>query len=164
MFSTAFGLAFFGAFRVGELVAPSKRSVGGLSVDDVVLGPDSVCFKVSRSKTDQLGLGSWVHLRAVQGDQCPVRLVTEYLRIRSTGSLYLVHQDGFPLTRFQSASVFKKGLAAVGENPTVYGTHSFRIGAATEAVWAGLPEGEVMRIGIWQLRSYVGYVRPELIA
>lgn len=164
LFSTAFGLAFFGAFRVGELVSPSKHAAGGFSFEDVVLGPDSVRLKVSRSKTDQLGLGSWVHLRAVQGEQCPVRLVTDYLRIRSPGSQFFVHQDGFPLTRFQFASVFKKCLAAVGENPAEYGTHSFRIGAATEAVRAGLPEGEVMRIGRWQSRCYVGYVRPELLA
>lgn len=164
LFSTAFGLAFFGAFRVGELVSPSKHTAGGLACDDVVLGPDSVRLKVSRSKTDQMGVGSWVHLRAVQGELCPVRLVSGYLRIRSPGSQFFVHQDGFPLTRFQFASVFKKCLMAVGENPAEYGTHSFRIGAATEAVRAGLPEGEVMRIGRWQSRSYVGYVRPELLA
>lgn len=106
LFSTAFSLAFFGAFRVSELVSPSRQATRGLAADDVVLGPVSVHLKVSKSKTDQLGLGSWVHLRAVQVDQCPVRLVSEFLRIRPPGSQFLVHQDGFPLTRFQFSSVF----------------------------------------------------------
>lgn len=53
---------------------------------------------------------------------------------------------------------------AVGESPSDYGIHSFRIGAATEAVRAGLLEGDIMRIGRWQSRCYVEYVHPELLS
>lgn len=164
LFATAFGLAFFGAFRVGELVAPSRMAPGGLLLEDVVAGPDFLRIRVRRSKTDQLGKGSWVHLRAVQGGLCPVRLVADFISSRSSGSQFLVHQDSSPLTRFQFTSIFKKCLLEAGENPADYGTHSFRIGAATEAVRAGLAEGEVMRLGRWQSRCYVGYVRPELLS
>lgn len=36
LFATAFGLAFFGAFRVGELIAPSHLSPGGLLLDEQI--------------------------------------------------------------------------------------------------------------------------------
>lgn len=97
-----------------ELVSPPRHSTGGLATDDVVLGPDYVRLRVSRSKTDHLGLGSCVHLRAVPGYLCPVRLVSEFLGIRSWGSQFLVHQDGFPLTRFQFSSVLKKMFSGCG--------------------------------------------------
>lgn len=164
LLATAFGLAFFGAFRISELLAPSRSAPGGLLLEDVVTGPDFLRIRVSRSKTDQLGRGSWVHLRSVPGDLCPVRLVLHFLASRSAGAQFLLHQDGSPLTRFQFTSIFKKCLVVAGENPAEYGTHSFRIGAATEAVRAGLAEGEVMRLGRWQSRCYVGYVRPELLS
>lgn len=164
LLSAAFGLAFFGAFRVGELVPPSRFSLGGLLVEDVVVCSDSLRIRLRTSKTDQMGQGSWVHLRAVQGEVCPFRLVTVFLGFRSSGDRFLSHLDGTPLTRFQFSSLFKKCLAAVGENLPDFGTHSFRIGAATEAVRAGLTEGEVMRIGRWQSRCYASYVRPDMLS
>lgn len=63
-----------------------------------------------------------------------MRVVSEFLGIGSQRSQFLVHQDGFPLMRFQFSSVFEKVLVAVRESHSEYGTHSFRIGAATEAV------------------------------
>lgn len=119
---------------------------------------------MSRSKTDQLGKGSWVHHRSVPGDLCPVHLVSDIKGIRSLGAQFLLHRDGSPLTRFQFSSIFKKCLLTVGENPSEYGTQSFRIGAATEAVRAGLAEVDVMRLGRWQSRCSAGYVRPELLS
>lgn len=164
LLSAAFALAFFGAFRVGELVPPSRFSPGGLRVDDVVVCADSLRIRLRTSKTDQLGQGAWVHLRSVQGGVCPFGLVTQFMVLRVTGDRFLSHLDGVPLTRFQFTSVFKKCLSAVGENLGDYGTHSFRIGAATEAVRAGLAEGDVMRIGRWQSRCYAGYVRPDMLS
>lgn len=79
-------------------------------------------------------------------------MVSGFVGTCSPSTQFLCHQDGSPLTRFQFTSLFKKCLLAAGENPSSYGTHSFRIGAATEEVWAG----EVMRLGRWRSRCYVG--------
>lgn len=163
LFSTLFGLAFFWAFRACELVPPSRNKPGGLSREDVVLGPDSVRLRVKRSKTDQFGRGSWVHLRPATGTVCPVELVRTFLCGRAQGVQFFVHEDGSPVTRFQFSSLFKRCLTACGANAAEFGLHSFRIGAATEAVRAGLPEEQVMRLGRWRSQCYVGYVRPELI-
>lgn len=52
LFRTAFVLAFFGALRIGELVAVNKASTAPLGYSDVVLGDGSVSLLIRRSKTD----------------------------------------------------------------------------------------------------------------
>ena len=47
-----------------------------------------------------------------------------------------------------------------------YNTHSFRIGAATSAMKAGIPETQIKMLGRWQSDAYQRYVRtaPEDLA
>ncbi|XP_044136651.1 uncharacterized protein LOC122928152 [Bufo gargarizans] len=163
LFSGSFSLAFFAALRVSELVAPSCRKPGGLSSDDVVLGNDSLRIRVRRSKTDQFGRGAWIPLHPVPGVSCPVHLISQYSSLRSAGCNFFAHADGSPLTKFQFVSVFKSCLALCGADPKEFGTHSFRIGAATEAARAGLPESEIMRIGRWKSACFARYIRPDLL-
>ncbi|CAJ0947001.1 unnamed protein product [Ranitomeya imitator] len=51
----AFSFAFFGAMRIGELVSPSKKVMGGILAWDVLLSERQVEFWLRRSKTDQEG-------------------------------------------------------------------------------------------------------------
>lgn len=63
LLSLAFSCTFFGAFRVGELVAAGKRSRDtGLLFADVLLRKEAVLCRLPRSKTDQTGWGRWVTL------------------------------------------------------------------------------------------------------
>lgn len=132
-------------------------------VDDVLLANGAVRLRIRRSKTDVLGQGAWVPLHAVPGPACPVTAVAEFLTYRRGVGHFLVHEDGSSLSRYQFQAVLKRCLAAVGVCPGEYGTHSFRIGAATEAARAGLSEIEVQRIGRWRSSCFAGYVRPELL-
>lgn len=79
------------------------------------------------------------------------------------GSNFLVHEAGSPLTKYQFTALFKHCLEVAGVSSKEYGTHSFRIGAATEAARAGLQESEVMRIDRWRSSWYARYIRPELL-
>lgn len=76
LLSLAFSCAFFGAFRVGELVAASRRSRDtGLLFMDVAVRGDAVLCRLPRSKTDQAGRGRWVTLRTQQESAvCPVHM------------------------------------------------------------------------------------------
>lgn len=84
------------------------------------------------------------------------------MSVRTLGENFLVHGNGLPLTRFQFTSVFKRCLVSAGDSSS-FGTHSFCIGAATEASRAGLPNADVQQIGHWQSGCFSGYVRPDLI-
>ncbi|XP_053323805.1 uncharacterized protein LOC128497668 [Spea bombifrons] len=140
LFRLSFVLAFFGAFRVSELVSPSTTTVGGLLFSDVLLRDRSVSLLVRRSKTDQLGRGFRVCLFGLEGsDLCPVRCLRSFLAVRPPGDgPLLVHVNGSSLSRFQFLAVFRKCLLACALNPGEFGTHSFRIGAATQAARWGL--------------------------
>ncbi|XP_077329230.1 integrase/recombinase xerD homolog [Lithobates pipiens] len=165
LFRTAFSLAFFGAFRVGELVSPAKTVGGGLLGQDVTVGDGYLCLKLRRSKTDQSGKGVDVWLYALPGSEiCPVAAVTEFVKMRPQGEgPLLVHRDGSFLSKFQFITVFRKCLKAGGFDGAQFASHSFRIGAATEAARCGLDETAVKRIGRWESKRFRSYVRPHLV-
>ncbi|KAM4029675.1 uncharacterized protein ACNLHF_024605 [Anomaloglossus baeobatrachus] len=163
LFSAAFALAFFGALRIGELVPLSKNRPGGLRFDDVSYCDGGLRIRIRKSKTDPAGIGSWVPLYAIQGAVCPRMLVATYLSLRRDGFCFFSHEDGSPLTRFQFLSIFRKCLCNLGLHPAEFGTHSFRIGAATEAARAGLSNQEIQRIGRWRSSCFARYIRPELL-
>lgn len=165
LFRVAFSLAFFGAFRISELVPPSRTRAGGLFDSDVWIQGDVVTCRVRRSKTDQKGRGVSVVLHCLQGSSmCPVDALLVYLRVRpgAPGPL-LVHLDGTFLSRFQFVRVFRKGLEKLGYRAGDFSSHSFRIGAATEASRWGLSSEVVKRIGRWESDRYKLYVRPHLL-
>ncbi|KAM3929168.1 integrase/recombinase xerD homolog [Leptodactylus fuscus] len=164
LFKAAFSLAFFGAFRLGELVSGSKLVPGGLRFEDVDLFADRVDIVLRKSKTDQLGKGRVVRLYAVEGCvMCPVLCVRQFLRDRHTsfGPLF-IHKDGSFLSRFQFLAVFKKCLCVLGKDVSGFSGHSFRIGAATEAARRGLGDEIIKRIGRWESRRFRSYVRMDM--
>ncbi|KAM4026862.1 uncharacterized protein ACNLHF_022731 [Anomaloglossus baeobatrachus] len=166
LFTTAFVLAFFGAFRIGELVSPSRVIGGGLLFEDVSVVGRRVECRLRRSKTDQMGRGRLVVLYAVQGDGlCPVQVVSQFCGLRGglPGPL-LRHEDGAWLSRYQFVAVLRSCLRWAGERPEDYGSHSFRIGAATEASRWGLGDDMVRQIGRWESSRFRGYVRPQLLS
>lgn len=151
MFCLAFSLAFFAAFRLGELVCRRVRGAGGLYEEDVDLYQDSVVVRIRVSKTDREGRGCSISLFAVPGcEVCPVRCLQEYRRGTNwAGGPLLRHEDGTFLPRFQFVAVFKKCLRSLGMDPRDFTGHSFRIGAATEAARLGMSDEVIKRIGRW---------------
>ncbi|KAE8609763.1 hypothetical protein XENTR_v10011906 [Xenopus tropicalis] len=165
LFRAAFALAFFGAFRVGEIVCKSKTSFGGLSSQDIRVTDNEVRVWLRKSKTDVLGKGKDIVLFKVDGGMaCPVGCMQQFLKVRQEGTgVFLIHEDRTPLTRFQFTSIMKKSLQLSGVSPEKFGTHSFRIGAATEAASLSLGEKMVMQIGRWESKRFRSYIRPGLL-
>lgn len=165
LFRLAFSLAFFGAFRISELVSPSRSRCGGLRFEDVFLMGGSLDCYLRQSKTDQVGRGSTVSLHCLAGsDMCPVQLFSEYVFLRgSAPGPLLIHGDGLYLSRFQFTQVFRQCLQDMGLPSREYSSHSFRVGAATEAARWGLSDDIVRRIGRWESNRFQLYVRPHLL-
>ncbi|XP_073439765.1 uncharacterized protein [Dendrobates tinctorius] len=165
LFKVAFSLAFFGAFRLGELVSPSKSRKGGLLRGDVEMLGDRVSIFLRSSKMDTDGRGCRVVLFEVKGSPlCPVGCLRNFLsRAGKENELLLVHDNGFFLSRFQFVSVFRRCLEKGGISSKYFSGHSFRIGAATEAARRGLGAETVKRIGRWESAKFRSYVRPSLV-
>lgn len=165
LFTVAFVLAFFGAFRIGELVSKNKRGVGGLQFSDVTWSAEGVQLFIGKSKMDQLGKGVAVSLfRAVPEAVCPVFTVQQFVKIRGPAlGAFFRHKDGSSLSRFQFLAIFRRSLAEAGRDVSQFNTHSFRVGAATEAARWGLSPQVVRRIGRWESDRFKLYVRPHLL-
>lgn len=167
LFSAAFTLAFFGFLRVGEFSASSSNGNDtrplGISDVTIVNSPSrhlKVCIR--ESKTDQRGHSALLHINSYpNSDICPVSLLNKYLLIRpnTVNQQLFIHRNGSSITRYQVAVVLKKSLTFSRIPVSHYKTHSFRIGAATEAATRGISEQKIQAWGRWKSRVYSKYIR-----
>ncbi|XP_069128859.1 integrase/recombinase xerD homolog [Argopecten irradians] len=167
LFSAAFTLAFFGFLRVGEFSASSSNGNDtrplGISDVTIVNSPSrhlKVCIR--ESKTDQRGHSALLHINSYpNSDICPVSLLNKYLLIRpnTVNQQLFIHRNGSSITRYQVAAVLKKSLTFSRIPVSHYKTHSFRIGAATEAATRGISEQKIQAWGRWKSRVYSKYIR-----
>ncbi|OCT55560.1 hypothetical protein XELAEV_18000707mg, partial [Xenopus laevis] len=149
LFRLAFSWAFFGAFRISELVSSNRAGVGGILREDIRREEHSLSIRIREAKTDKSGKGFLVELHGVGGfDACPVKCFDEYCRVRREQiGIFLIHQDGSALSKFQFVAVLRRTLGGLKLAAAECGSHSFRIGAATEAARWGLDEAVIRRIG-----------------
>lgn len=163
LFRAVFSLLFFGAFRISEIVASNKKSESNIHLAHVCLEVTRLTIFIPKSKTDQFGKGSWLKLNSLPDSPiCPVNLVGQFLRVRSTeGGSFFIHTNGLPLTVYQFNSVFRKCLYTLNMGGLPLSSHSFRIGAATEAARLGLDVVSIKRIGRWRSDAYKLYIRPH---
>ena len=77
LFTAAFTTAFFGFFRISELIGQSNKAQGfrkGLVVSDLQFATNHLTIRLAGSKTDQLKKGEIITLSRVAKDEavCPV--------------------------------------------------------------------------------------------
>ena len=92
---------------------------------------------------------------------CPVAAMLNYLAVRPAvaGPLF-IHADGSPLLKSQFVAGVRRALAAANldPRPSKYSGHSFRIGAATSAAAAGIPDHLIKTLGRWESSAYLTYI------
>ena len=98
---------------------------------------------------------------------CPVKAMHKFLvsrRLYSHGPLFTFSSGDF-LTRSAISTTTKSLLSAAGIDPGAYSSHSYRIGAATAAAEAGLPDHLIKTLGRWRSTAYQGDIRtsPEVL-
>ena len=153
-------VAFFGFLRLGEVVPPNSNAPAPLLVGDVeILKPPSspmVRLHLRRSKTDPFGNGINIFLGSTGQDICPVTALSNYLFVRAKGQGPLfVLADGSPLLRSHFVANVKRALAYANIDESKYSGHSFRIGAATSAAAAGVPDHMIKMMGRWESSAYL---------
>lgn len=151
LFRAAFAVAFFGAYRISEIIAPSGSIPGTACVrrEDVDLRERHMDILLRRSKTDQAAKGKWTRIRCIERVLAfPVCLLQAHLngQKQTLGPLFR-HKNGSFLSQFQFMAVLRLTLIKIGLPAREYGSHSFRIGAATTAAGLGLKEGRIKGIG-----------------
>lgn len=164
LFSAIWTLAYFGLFRVSELVASSSfRKYNQLLIGDIQFPKNmqSVSLRLNRSKTNQSCSPNVIKIPAEnESALCPVKALTTYLKMRPnlSGPLFC-HADGKAVTRSQFSSVLSKCIFEASLNTSCYKTHSFRIGRATDLAALGLSETAIKAMGRWSSSAYKLYIR-----
>lgn len=159
--------AFHAFLRVGEFTVRSKRGAPGHTLQ---AADCSVHFTSGRPSSVSLRLTSYKHsqstpttitIPATHTSNCPVDTIHAYLQLaRPQGGALFQFRDRQPVTRQYFQTQLHKALGVIGINITQFNTHSFRIGAATEAVSRlGLPDHEIQRLGRWSSNAFKSYIR-----
>lgn len=95
---------------------------------------------------------------------CSVFLLERFLSLRPNcpGPLFC-HFNGKPITRYQFTAVLQKALNLAGiVDAARYKSHSFRIGAASEASVHDASNDKIMKLGHWKSNAYKKYIRTDV--
>lgn len=167
MLWVAFSLAFFGFLRCSELTCNGQfhRNVhltrGDIAFFPKIISPQHMKVRIKRSKTDPFRQTSTITIASSQSNVCAVAAIRDFLLQTpdsSPQSPLFQFKDGTPLSRRTLASNLHTLIDFCGLQSHNYNTHSFRIGAATTAVAAGLPTWLIKILGRWRSDSYERYI------
>lgn len=155
---------FAGAFRRSEMAA--------LTLEDINRQEQGLCLFVRRSKTDQEGEGDCVPI--VYGNDletCPVTALDAWLELAAIedGSLFRSISKhgklGEAITGDGIHRVIKERVSNAGYDPSEYGAHSLRAGAATTAANNDATDAEIAKLGRWKpgSKAMYGYIRHRSV-
>ena len=156
LFNCMYLTAFFAFLRIGELAGTGPHV---LTIDQVVCNfPSNVTIKFNSFKHHQ---GRPISLVIKPSSpMCPVQAMQKYLELRGSTPGPLFVYPGQPvLSRTCFVQRLKSSLIWVGFDPASFKSHSFRIGAATEAAQRGLPDSEIQALGRWKSSAFKKYIR-----
>ena len=160
MLTLAVLLAFFSLLRSSEYTSKSINGydeINTLNFNDIHFERnfDFVQVRISGSKTDPFRVGCALKAWSVKGRLCPVRALKRFIQNHPfrTGPLF-AYADGSFLTRNRLSRVIKSAIP-----DTNLDTHSFRIGGASAAAAAGIPDSTIQVMGRWSSNAYRTYLR-----
>jgi integrase len=165
-----FLIGFTGFFRADEMINLKRKNVTWPQKGKFVE------IQVEKSKCDQLRGGRTVHIHKAENPRiCPVRMVARMMRKQREGPEDRVFQGLRKIKGGHAYSskkvsynllrnVVQRGMAAIGEDPKNFGTHSLRAGGATAAAQANIEPRLVQRHGRWaRMESMNAYVQDALV-
>ena len=156
LYQAALLLAFYGFLRCAEFTS-------NLAKNCIEFESGSMRVLLRKSKTDPFGKGVYVDIGSATSPYCPVRAMLAYLstsRHLSLADPLFVLSSGKPLTRAAVTDTVRCLLKAANvPSVEMYSGHSFRIGAATTAAVAGVPDSLIRTAGRWKSDSCLHYMR-----
>lgn len=156
--------AFFGFFRLGELLPENATSNSGIVWGDVAIdshsAPRMVQIHLRTSKCDQFGAGSDIVLGATGSSVCPVKAILTYTGIRgSEPGAFFRDTVNRVVTKPWFVTQIRQILKSIGLPQHNFAGHSFRIGAATTAALVGMEDSMIQTLGRWHSSAFLLYLR-----
>ena len=154
-------MAFFGLLRSSEYTCSSRTSFNRSSTlmfQDVSISPTLTVASIHLrgSKTDPFRLGCTIRIGSTGNVLCPVRALYNYMMIhpQPLGPLFIFSTGAF-LIRADVIDLLRVSLPGM----PLINTHSFRIGGASAAASAGVPDSTIQILGRWSSDAYRRYLR-----
>ena len=164
----AFPLAFFGFLRCSEFTYPgihNFRPQFNLGTDCVSFYPSLACpqhivVTLKSSKTDFSRKGQSLVIARAPAPVCAVSAMQQFfLTVRPSQGPLFTFQSGRLLTRSAVICLLRDAARHAGLPYHSLKGHSFRIGAASTAAAAGLPDRLIKILGRWSSDCYQLYIR-----
>jgi len=166
LLTSMFLLAFHAFLRIGEITTRNKNdTTSTLQARDctITINRDKlISMEITlRDPKHNHGKAFNFNIRADNTPYCPVAATHNYLTIaKPTQGPLFQFAGGCPVTRSFFDKQLQAALQAANYDPTHYKGHSFRIGAATEAVGTlGMSEHLVQHMGRWKSNAFKNYIR-----
>lgn len=167
LFQSLFLFSFHAFLRAGEVTSSGPSTQHVLTTDQV-----SIQYEGSAPSSMTITFQSYKHSKGrvakiripAQPHPCPVKSLIHFLTFRgpSAGFIFLT-PEGTLLTRHQFHQFLSTSLKYAGFNPSQFNTHSFRIGATTDAATRGLSALQIKDMGRWKSEAYLKYIRQTVV-
>ena len=151
MLWAAFTLAFFRFLRSAEFCSPATSRFSALHTllrSDITVHSSHLNVHVKVSKADPFRNGSDLIIHATGSSICPVRAMTKCLDTTTHNNkpLFIFCNESY-LTRSSLTSILRALLRRSSIDISRYSSHSFRIGVATTAAAANIPDWLIKVMG-----------------
>ena len=158
-------LAFFGCFRLSNLVPLSKNKFDPskqLRISDVKFSGDLVLIFYKWSKTNQNSSKvTWIPVHCVGDNRFNLKshFVSLFTKVNAPldSPLFSYGPNAF-LSRASLVKILDNVVCEAGLSPADYSWHSFRRGAAVFAFELGLPDSAVQLLGDWSSGAFKNYL------
>lgn len=163
-----YSTAYHGLFRISEMTQGQHT----VKAQDIIHARNKrkMTFYLRSSKThttaDQPQI---IHIKEEQTwkANCPIRILNEYVALRGRNSAYpeqpfFMHRNGEPITQEQFRTNLKYILFTLGLPAALYGSHSFRIGKATDQKLSGKSIMRIKEDGRWATSTVFKYIRASI--
>ena len=157
-------VAFYGLMRVGEITSTPDGHTA-LLLSQLTFESEHALLVISNFKHNTSGRSFQIVLPK-QSDTvlCPHLALRHYLGFRGTlqGPLFCF-PGGTPISRNFFVHNLHTLLNFCGLSPTLYKSHSFRIGAASFYAESGMSDEQIRLLGRWKSNAFRKYIRCQRI-
>lgn len=158
-------LAFFGCFRLSNLVPVSKGKFDPLKQlkrDDIKFEKEYILIYYKWSKTNQNSSRvAWVPIGTVADPRfnikCHFKKLFSLVKVPNVAPLFSFNKNTYH-SRHSLVTVLNKCVKRAGLSVSDYSWHSFRRGAAVFAFELGLADSAVQMLGDWSSEAFKNYL------
>ena len=167
LYKALFAMTYYGLFRISEV---TNGGYPVLAKDvHIVDNKDKMLFIVRMSKTYWSdSKPQTVKITREKGNpfrslaHCPYHLLRQYLKYRPDSyweqEQFFIFSDKTPVTPSNFRSVLQTMLEMCGVEPSLYGTHSLRVGRSLDLLKAKISISKIKRLGRWKSNAVYRYL------